>query len=364
MINELLAQRNLPELLRLQNGEAVTKDNWDARRAQLIALLTSEEYGTLPPPPATLEFKAQSEEKTFCAGKATLLKTEISCGYADGKTFRFPVYSVIPHAEKLLPSFILINFRPDVPDRYLPSEELCDLGYAVHSFCYADISSDDEDYENGLAALFCGKEKNTERGKIALWAYAASRVLDFALTLPGTDPERIAVVGHSRLGKTALLCGGLDERFSAVISNDSGCSGAALSRNKQGETVGAITDRFPHWFKDSYKQYADNESAMTIDQHFLLALTAPRKLFISSAALDNWADPDSEFLAAAAASPAFELLGVKGLVHKDTIPNENELLGEGNVGYRRRTGTHYLSRSDWKAFCAFQNEKRIMNENN
>ncbi len=352
MIEKMLAERSLPELLRFQDGTPVTGENWNDRRAELITLLT-EEYGTLPEKPESLTFQTLRAEKNFCAGKADLLKTGISCGYADGRTFSFPVYSVIPHNEKVLPSFVLINFHPDVPSRYLPSEELCDLGYAVHSFCYADVTSDDEDYENGLAALFCGKDNNTERGKIALWAYAAQRVLDFALTLPKTDSKRVAVVGHSRLGKTALLCGGLDERFSAVISNDSGCSGAALSRDKSGETIRTITEHFPYWFKESFRQYADRETSMPFDQHFLLALTAPRKLFIASAALDAWADPDSEFLAAAAVSPVYELLGKKGLPHSGKLPEDNELLIGGNVGYHRRTGTHYLSRDDWQAFSEF-----------
>lgn len=352
MIDELLRQRNLPGLLTFADGKQVTKDNWDKRRNEIIGLL-AQEYGALPPEPVSLRFKTLGEEKNFCAGKARLVKTEICCDLKEGGKFSFPVYSVIPYKEGKTPSFILINFRDAVPDRYLPSEELCDLGLAVHSFCHEDITSDDSDYNGGLAAFYCGKNENLERGKIALWAWAASRVLDFVLCLPQTDGQQIAVAGHSRLGKTALLAGGLDTRFTAVISNNSGCCGAALSRKKEGETLKNIYDRFPYWFKKSYGEYSDKEDALPFDQHFLLALTAPRKLYVASASLDSWADPLSEFLCAAAVTPVYETLGEKGLVYGENPPEENELLHNGRVGYHKRCGTHYLSRFDWQAFASF-----------
>lgn len=352
MIDELLRQRSLPDPLTFADGKQVTGENWDARRKEIIALL-SQEYGTLPPEPVSLAFKTLNEEKNFCAGKARLIKTEIGCDLKEGGKFSFPVYSVIPHKEGKAPSFILINFRDAVPDRYLPSEELCDLGFTVHSFYYEDVTSDDLNYNGGLAAFYCGKNENLERGKIALWAWAASRVLDFVLCLPQTDGQQIAVAGHSRLGKTALLAGGLDTRFTAVISNNSGCCGAALSRKKEGETLKDIYERFPYWFKKSYGEYSEKEDALPFDQHFLLALTAPRKLYVASASQDSWADPLSEFLCAAAVTPVYEALGKKGLVYGATLPGENELLHGGSVGYHRRGGTHYLSRFDWRAFASF-----------
>lgn len=334
------------------DGEKVTKDNWNKRRNEIIKLL-EDEYGTLPAEPVSLSFQTVSKDKNFCAGKATLFKTEIKCALREGGEFAFPVYSVIPNKKGKYPSFVFINFRDDVPDRYLPSEELCDLGFAVHSFCHNDISSDDPNYNDGLAYFYCGEKGNAERGKIALWAWASSRVLDFAVTLPQTDCEEIAVAGHSRLGKTALLAGGLDTRFTTIISNNSGCSGAALSRKKEGETVKNITDRFPYWFKKSYKDYSEKEYELPFDQHFLLALSAPRKLYIASAASDLWADSLSEFLCAAAVTPVYEMLGVKGLVSRGKLPEENELLHEGRVGYHKRSGVHYLSRFDWNAFVQF-----------
>ncbi|MGI6745077.1 MAG: hypothetical protein BWY46_01281 [Firmicutes bacterium ADurb.Bin300] len=351
MIDELLRQRHLPDLLRFIDGEKVTRENWDKRREEIIRLL-SQEYGDLPPAPVSVNFLQKSEE-SFCAGKANLVETILICNLKEGGEFSFPVKSVIPVKDEKQPSFILINFHDDVPDRYLPSEELCDLGFAVHSFCYKDITSDDENYNGKLASFYCGKKENLERGKIALWAWAAIRVLDFVLTLPETDPEEIALIGHSRLGKTALLAGGLDTRFTTVISNNSGCSGAALSRDKEGETIKKIFNRFPYWFKSGYGEYADKEHELPFDQHFLLALCAPRKLYIASAALDSWADPLSEFLSASAATAVYELLGEKGLDSDNLPPEENVLLHEGKIGYHKRSGTHYLSRFDWNAFARF-----------
>ncbi len=351
MIDSLLESRNLPDLLHFVDKTTVTRENWNLRREEIIRLL-SEEYGTLPPSPVSVSHLQKSEEG-FCAGKASLIETIILCELKEGGSFSFPIRSVIPHKEEKQPSFILINFRSDIPDRYLPSEELCDLGFAVHSFNYKDISSDDENYNDKLAQFYCGKNKNLERGKIALWAWAAMRAMDFVLTMPKTDPDEIALIGHSRLGKTALVAGGLDTRFATIISNDSGCSGAALSRNKEGETIKKIFNRFPYWFKNSYGEYADKEHELPFDQHFLLSLCAPRRLYIASAALDLWADPLSEFLSASAANAAYELLGEKGLVFGNILPEENALLHEGKIGYHKRSGTHYLSRFDWNAFARF-----------
>lgn len=352
MIKRLLNERSLPDLLTFSDGRKATKENWSERRKEIINLL-SEEYGSLPDTPLSVNFKIVSEEKQFCAGKARLIKTIITSALKEGGEFSFPVYSVMPKIDNKLKSIIMINFRDSVPDRYLPSEELCDLGYAVHSFCYTDVSTDDADYNNGLAKFYCGKDENTKRGKIALWAWAAIRVMDYVLTLPETDTENIAVAGHSRLGKTALLAGGLDTRFSAVYSNNSGCSGAALSRGKSGEQIKDIFTRFPYWFKQDYGAFSKKEDKLPCDQHFLLALTAPRKLYIASAALDNWADPISEFLAAVAVTPVYELLDTDGLIIGAVLPKENEAFHKGNVGYHLRSGTHYLSRYDWNTFIKF-----------
>ncbi len=170
------------------------------------------------------------------------------------------------------------------------------------------------------------------------------------------DKRRIAVAGHSRLGKTALWCAAQDERFAAVFSNDSGCSGAAITRGKVGEQIQNITEVFPYWFCSNYAKYANHEDEMPFDQHQLLACIAPRLLYVASAAEDEWADPYSEYLACVAASTAYQLLGQKGLVLSGQAYAPGLCLQGGSIGYHLRAGTHFLSRDDWQMFISFLDE--------
>ena len=177
--------------------------------------------------------------------------------------------------------------------------------------------------------------------------------MDYAQTIPNLDLSKATVIGHSRLGKTALLTGAIDERFTCTISNNSGCSGAAISRGKQGETIKDIYERFPFWFCKNYKKYIDNEFNLPFDQHFLLASIAPRKVYVSSAQDDLWADPISEFLSCVAASEVYEKLGLKGFIYPNRLPKAGDVFHKGNIGYHLRAGKHYLSREDWINFIKF-----------
>ncbi|MBQ8314058.1 MAG: acetylxylan esterase [Clostridia bacterium] len=332
-------------------------------RQVLIRTLLEQEYGIIPPIPCKVEGRTVAEDKRFCAGKAPLQTIELTLTLPGG-SFTFPVKYARPTAAGVHPLFVLLNFTANVPDQYYPAEEICDRGYAVLSAGYNDISKDAaDDYTDGLgkllreAAAQAGVPAQQLPGKIAIWAWAASRMLDWALTQPGVEAERTAVIGHSRLGKTALLAGMLDERFACVISNASGCSGAAITRGKPGEHISNITDVFPFWFCENYRQYADNEAAMPFEQDWLLAAIAPRLLCVSSGLDDQWAGPSHEFLGCVAASSAWEALGKPGFITPDRMPAPGDALQEGSISYHLRPGDHYLSREDWGRFMDFLDGK-------
>lgn len=348
MLEELLAKRKLMKIW--DKGS-----DWQTRRKEILEILLNEEYGIFPPKPVELLYSVIKEEPNFCAGKATLKKVVLTAKLEDGSCFSFPIHTAIPNAEGKYPFFIHINFRDNIPDKYMPTEEIIDNGFAVLSFCHNDITTDNKDFTNGLAGILYKDKKRelTSPGKIAIWSWAARRVLDYAETLSNLDLDRATVVGHSRLGKTALLTGAVDQRFYCSISNDSGCSGAAITRDKQGEKINVIYKVFPFWFCENYGKYMDREHDLPFDQHFLLAAIAPRKVYVASAKEDIWADPESEFLSCVAASEVYEKLGLKGLISPDRLPVAGDKFHEGNIGYHLRSGSHYLSREDWQNFIKF-----------
>ena len=326
-------------------------------RPQALDTLLREEYGYLPPKPVSMSWEELETNPRFCAGKAPLKKVQLNCLLPSGRSFAFPVYCAVPADGKAHPAFLHINVRTSLPDMYQPSEELCDNGYAVFTFCYNDVTRDNGDFTDGLAGvLFENGERraDTDCGKIAMWAWAASRVMDYICTLPEIIHDRVSVIGHSRLGKTALLAGATDERFFCAISNDSGCSGAAVTRQKQGETVKDIVDRFPYWFCKNYYKYAGRESEMPFDQHWLIGAIAPRYAYVCSAAEDLWADPESEHLACVAAG---EVYGEGGFVTCDRPPRAGDIFHGGRIGYHLRAGLHFLSREDWLNYISFLGRK-------
>lgn len=343
---ELLSERKLPELL---------------SRDEMLDILLSEEYGNLPPAPSAIKWQTEKDViPNFCAGNAAIDKITAVCT-VNGKEFSFPFYAAIPTAKGPHPFFIHINFRNSIPDRYMPSEELIDNGFAVLSFDFNDVTKDNPDFTDGLAGILFpnGKRAPDSPGKIAMWAWAAHRVMDYAHTSGDVfDLDCGTVCGHSRLGKTALFTAATDERFRFVYSNNSGCSGAAITRNKKGEHVKNICENFPYWFCENYKKYIDNESDMPFDQHYLIASVAPRFVCVGSADEDMWADPNSEMLACVASSPAFEKLGKTGFICEDRLPETGDMFFDGTVGYHLRKGKHYFSRQDWLRLTKFINMHR------
>lgn len=350
-----ILKRNIPDVFTCESGEKVTsQEQWLKRREEIKKILCENEYGYLPEKPISMSAEILEQNREFCGGKLdsskVLLKTHLKNG-----DFSFPVNCSFPKGQKNVPAFISLNFEDPVPNKYLPIESICNNGFAVLSICYNDITSDNGDFGDGLAGVLF---KNGERGpadcgKIALWAWAAMRAMDLAQTLPEVRKDRIAVAGHSRLGKTALVAGAFDERFYAAFSNDSGCSGAAVSRGKAGETVEKICETFGYWFCDNYRQYIKRESEMPFDQNYLLSLIAPRKVYAASASEDLWADPKSEFINCFITSQVYSLYGLKGLVCPEEYPKPGDVFNEGNIGYHLREGTHFFSAYDWEKYMEY-----------
>lgn len=325
-------------------------------RAEMLELLQREEYGCLPKAPEPFVWEAEpGVADNFCAGKATLEKLTFRV-VVNGKDFAFPVYLAVPTVEGPHPFFVHINFRSDVPDRYMPTEELIDNGFAVLSFGYEDVTRDDGDFTSGLAGVLYenGKRAPHDAGKIALWAWAAMRCMDYAEHNERLDCAKSVVCGHSRLGKTALLTAALDTRFAFGYSNDSGCAGAALFRGKKGEQLDDIYRQFPFWFSESFGQYVGKTDALPFDQHYLLASIAPRYVYVASATGDDWADPASELLSCYAAAAGDK----EAFPYEETSEDYDFNLHAGRIGYHRRPGLHYFSREDWNRFVAFFESKQ------
>ena len=362
MLKSILSEKAYPPVLEMNDGTEVTRENWPARRAEMRALLEKYSYGRTPDAPLSVWGRTVFTDSNAYAGKVLNEKTEISFETERG-VFAFPVEFFIPKGVEKPPVFLHIAFRP-VPDRYIPVEEITDAGYALAVMVYEDVVNDRHfgDFSDGLAVYFGTSESRAddEWGKIGMWAYAASRVLDYIISERNDlDAARVAVIGHSRLGKTALWCGAQDERFAAVISNDSGYGGAASSKNGSGERV---TDFIRvgswDWYCENFQKFAgEGEDTKPYDQSFLLALIAPRLLCVGSAELDRGADPESEFLTTLHASSAWEMLGEAGLICPDRMPVPGDHFPDGKIGYHLRAHGHFLSREDWGAYIRFLNRK-------
>lgn len=329
-------------------------------REEILEILYREEYGYPPPPPVSVTAEVVKEESYYFERKASLTRLSLTIS-GDFGSFSVPVrYLRLKQAEAPVPAFIHIAFSPEVCDKYQPTEEILDGGFDLFSIYYNDITVDDPhfaegDFTDGLAGVIYpdGKRKPSDGGKLVLWAWTVSALLTYARTLPEIDPDCISVVGHSRLGKTALLAGAMDPRFFCAFSNNSGASGAALMREKTGETLRAIYEHFPFWFCKKYAEYFDKEDTLPFDQHYLLAANAAHRVYVGAGSYDKTACPENEYLSAVAVSEYFESIGKTGLIAPRQYPTVGEYFHEGDVGFHLRDGGHFLSRYDWQLYMAY-----------
>lgn len=350
MLREELARRGVPM------PQAKTAAEWEAMRGDVLTLMQKEVYGIRPPKPDRVTYTdvtTWEEEEVFMSGIHDKYRIQVEVELS-GRKASFAFHMGIPRTKEPCPAFVSLSFYPDIVNPYQPAEEILDRGFAVASICYGEVTKDDGDFADNFADLiYGGRERGPEDpGKIMIWAWTASLVMDYLMTREEIDHDHIAVIGHSRLGKTALVTGAFDERFAYVISNDSGCGGAAVSRGKGGETIEKIIARFPFWFCLNYQKYVGREDEMPFDQNWLLSLIAPRKLLVASASEDLWADPNSEYLGAFAAGEISKLYG-RGFAGPDRFPEPGDRFYYGDVTYHQRAGKHYLSRNDWNLYMDY-----------
>jgi hypothetical protein len=354
----------LPDPLLCADGSRVsTREKWEQkRRPETLELFRKYVYGRMPGKPAQEKFDLVERDDQAIDGKATRKRVKIT-STDGGKSFTFEAALLIPHrAPRKPPVFLLVNNRAvasadptrAAKDGFWPAEEILASGYATAVFRTVDADPDqdgDAARAKGVRAVFAGPGKVGEDAwaTIAAWAWGASRVMDYLQTDSDLDGSRVAVIGHSRGGKTALWAAAEDPRFAIACSNDSGCGGAALSKRILGETIAAINKGFPYWFCDNFKKFDNREADLPIDQHQLLALIAPRQVCVGSADADFWADQRGEFLSLVAASPVFALYGFEGLT-ADQMPPLDTSLVRGKFEYHVRRGIHNLTPYDWACY--------------
>jgi hypothetical protein len=355
----------LPDLLKGKTRLVSTQSQWRERRAEILELFRDTVYGRSPGRPQHLDFKVAEDNPQAMDGKATLRRVTIASRQG-ARSHQFELILFLPNARKdRAPVFLFINNRgiantdPTRTEKsgFWPAEQLIGRGYGIAAIQYNQLAPDNKDtYRDGVITLFvdgAGAPRDAYTWMaIAAWAWGASRAMDYLATDARVDASHVAIVGHSRGGKAALWAGAEDERFAMVVSNESGEGGAALSRRMFGETVERINTSFPHWFTSTYKTFNNREAELPLDQHMLLALAAPRALYVASADEDLWSDPRGEFLSLAASSPVFTLWG-DSAIRPDQMPPLETPLVVGRRGYHIRTGPHNLTPYDWDRFADF-----------
>jgi dienelactone hydrolase len=388
--SSLPSQAPLPDPLFMFDGRRVTsRDQWfSERRPELKALFEHYMYGAIPPKPKEVRAKITGEYHDFLSGKATLKLVTLEMGPTPAP--HIDLMLVVPNVRPgPAPVFLAMNFcgnhaltdDPRVPLARSwmgsfcagcsnnsatevgrgsqvvdwPLAEIVRRGYALAAFYSGDVDPDRGEVSEGIYAWLAAgdpaRNKAADRGTIAAWAWGFQRCVDYLVAEPSLDPHRIAALGHSRNGKTALLAAAYDERIAIAFPHQAGCGGSAPSRGKVGESVKAINDRFPHWFDAQFKKFNDAPERLPFDQNCLVALCAPRPVLFSAAEGDQWANPGGQFQVLQAADPVYRFLGSEGLAAKET-PAQRQLLSS-PLGYYLREGKHSMTSDDWTVFMNF-----------
>lgn len=396
----------LPELLVTDDGRVIHNSNeWEnIRRPVIFKKFTENMYGRVPGKPRDIHYKTTYVNNNALNGKAT--RKEITIYFTkgdDGPSMVVLLY--LPNQAKgKVPVFIGLNFlgihatqldsaititdswksinnsntpilknewpvragwkrvvnnripiRGEDVHRW-PVEELIGNGYGMATAYYQDLEPDNpEGWKTGVRNTMQHELniKPGEWGAISAWAWGLSRMMDYLETDDRVNAKQVIVTGLSRLGKTALWAGANDQRFAIIVSDNSGEGGAALSKRIYGETIELINRVNPHWYIEKYKTYNFAVDKLPVDQHMLVALAAPRPVYIASAILDRPADPKGEFLSGKFAGPVYALYGKTGVGVEDQPPVDTPV-GE-TIGYHVRTGGHDILLYDWKQFIHFAN---------
>lgn len=386
----LPAQSGWPDPLVMFDGQPVTsKTQWyNQRRPELRRLFQHYMYGAIPPKPVEMQTRVVGEYPDFLEGKATLRLVTLQAGPGNGP--KIDLMLVIPNQRSgPAPVFLAMNFcgnheltpdpRVPLPSTWTPSscpgctnsqattagrggqakdwplDEIVRRGYALAAFYSGDADPDRAEASTGLYAWLAqgnpARNQPANRGTIAAWAWGFERCVDYLVKDRDLDSKRIAALGHSRNGKTALLAAAMDDRIAIAYPHQAGCGGSAPSRGKIGESVKQINDRFPHWFNSEFKQFNDATERLPFDQHCLVALCAPRPVLFSAAQEDQWANPAGQFEVLKAADSVYRFLGVKGLGSNEKPPM-GQLLSS-PLGYYLREGKHSMTADDWRVFMDF-----------
>jgi len=383
-------QPGLPDPLVMLDGRRIdSPKQWlTDRRPELKALFEHYMYGPIPPKPKQMETKVLGNYPDFLRGTATLKLIRLEIGLQFATTIDLML--VLPNERRSpAPVFLAMDFcgnhaitsdlRVPLAHSWLgnsckgctnnaateaargsqsvdwPLSEIVRRGYALATFYSGDVDPDRSDASLGIyASMAAGNAAGnnpTNRGTIAAWAWGFQRCVDYLVKDHDVDPHRIAALGHSRNGKTALLAAAFDERIAMAFPHQAGCGGTAPSRGKIGESVKAINDRFPHWFNARFKEFNAQPERLPFDQNYLVALCAPRPVLVSAAVEDQWANPAGQFQVLRAADHVYRFLGVEGLGVTNMPPNGQ--LVSSRLGYYIREGKHSMTANDWEVFMDF-----------